>query len=410
MNLPLYIATRYLFAKKSHNVINIISAISCIGMAVGTAALVIILSIYNGFDNLVKGMLSTVEPDLMVVPSQGKFFVPESEAYDWAYDCPQVKNMCTVLQDNVFVCYDGHQGTALVKGVDDVYIEESKLADHIRDGEFTLSRGEIPYAAVGMGFARTMGISRHFISAMELFHPQRDAQYSALNPAGALRSVKVWPGCEFTINSEIDASLVIVQMDVMRELMGLYRNEVSAVEIRLKEGFTVSDLSYVRKGLQERLGEGFKVMDRTEQNPDLYRMLRYEKASVYLIMIFISLILGFSIFGSLSMLIIEKESDIATLRAMGADDRTVKRIFTFEGWMITLLGMVAGAAVGIVFCLLQKHFGFIRMPGNFVVDAYPVILQWSDVAICIASITLIGYIIAAIPAGKAVKSHREQAV
>lgn len=396
MKFPYFIALRYLFARKSHNVINIVSAISAVGMAVGTAALIIILSVYNGFGALVKSMLSSVEPDLVIVPSEGKFFVPEGPVYDWLYECPQVKNVSTVLQDNVFVEYDGSRGTALVKGVDEIYSEETPILDYVTGGEFRLSKGEVRYAAVGEGFASAMGIYHGFVTELDMYYPDREARYSALNPLGSVNVARVWPSCEFAVNSEIDASLVIVARDVMQGLLGV-EDEVSAVEIRLVDGSRAGDVSAVQKKVASLAGPQFKVLDRTQQNPALYRMLRYEKVAVYLIMVFIVLILGFSIFGSLRMLIIEKEDDIATLRAMGVSGRDARRIFTLEGWFITLSGMIAGLAVGVAFCLLQQATGLIRMPGTFVVDAYPVVLEASDVLISSISIAVMGYFIALIP-------------
>lgn len=399
MNVPPFIALRYLFSRKSHNVINIVSAISAAGMAVGTAALIIILSVYNGFDALVKSMLSSVEPDLMIVPREGKFFVPEGPAYDWLYDCPQVRNVSTVLQDNVFVEYDGSRGTALVKGVDDIYAHETPILDYVTGGEFTLAKGEVRYAAVGECFASAMGIYHGFLSELNMYYPDRDGRYSALNPMAAVNTVRVWPSCEFAINSEVDASLVIVARDVMQELLGV-EDEVSAVEIRLAHDSSPKDVSAVQKTVAELAGPQFRVLDRSQQNPALYKMLRYEKVAVYLIMAFIVLILGFSIFGSLRMLIIEKEDDIATLRAIGVSARDARRIFTLEGWFITLSGMIAGLVLGVAFCLLQQATGFIKMPGSYIVDAYPVVLEAGDVIVSAISIAVIGYLIALVPSRK----------
>lgn len=395
MNLPLFIARRYLFAKKSHNVINVISAISAVGMAVGTAALIVILSIYNGFDALVKSMLSSVEPDLMIVPSKGKFFTPEGPAYDWMYENPDISSVCTVLQDNVFFSYDSYQGTAMCKGVDIVYEEESPLIEYVTEGEWRLRMEERRYAAVGSGLARTAGMNVNFVSGISLYYPNGGTVISPLNPMGALNSEKVWPSCEFSVNADVDSRLMIVSRDVMCSLTGC-SDEVSAVEVRLAEGLGQRDCRRIARELSSLLGDGFRVQDRSAQNPQLYKMLRYEKLSVYLILLFVVLILGFSIFGSLSMLIIDKTADIETLRAMGAGHGVIRSIFTLEGWMITLLGMFSGAVIGVLFCLAQQKWGFIKMPGNYLVDAYPVILQPADVLICVVSIAALGYLIALI--------------
>ncbi|MCQ2186205.1 MAG: FtsX-like permease family protein [Bacteroidales bacterium] len=396
MKLPLLIASRYLFAKKSHNVINIVSAISCVGMAVGTAALIIILSVYNGFDALVKTMMSSVEPDLMIVPAQGKFFVPEGDAYAWAQDCPDIDYMCTVLQDNVFVSYDGKQTTALVKGVDEIYQQNSILNDYVCDGNFTLVIGERNYAAMGRSLASSLGLDIRFIAPLLLYFPQKDARISLLNPLASLHEERLWPCCEFAVNQDIDSKLIVVDQQVMRRLLSK-EDEVSAVEIRLSEGTSARRMGKIKKELQSRLSDGFRVLDRAQQNPSLYKMLVYEKAAVYLIMLFVVLILGFSIFGSLSMLIMDKSDDIDILKSMGMTLPDVRRIFCMEGWFITLLGMFAGLVAGVALCLAQEHFGLVSMPDNFIVDSYPVVLAWADVAFSALSIAVIGYFIALVP-------------
>ena len=396
MKLAPFIAKRYLFAKKSHNVINIISAISAIGMAIGTAALIIIMSVYNGFDSLIRSMLSNVEPDLMITPATGKVFVPEGETYDWIYDQPSVKNMCGVLQEQVFINYDGQQGLAKAKGVDWIYEDETPLKDHIRDGEFKLHRGDVPLASVGTGLAYSMGINPRFVSPIEIYFPSRTRRLSMANPISSIESIKVWPSSIFSVNNEVDAELMILPIEKMRELLE-YDDEVSAVEIRLAEGTDGKELKRLQKEISTMLGPDFKVKDRFQQNESLYKMMRYEKAAIYMILIFIIIIIAFNIFGSLSMLIIEKRGDIETLRSLGAHDRLIRRIFVLEGWMISLTGLAAGLVAGTVFALLQQHFGFIKMPGQFIVQAYPVILSWTDILLTVIGVAAIGYIIALLP-------------
>ena len=396
MKLAPFIAKRYLFAKKSHNVINIISAISAIGMAIGTAALIIIMSVYNGFDSLIRSMLSNVEPDLMITPATGKVFAPEGETYDWIYDQPSVKNMCGVLQEQVFINYDGQQGLAKAKGVDWIYEDETPLKDHIRDGEFKLHRGDVPLASVGAGLAYSMGINPRFVSPIEIYFPSRARRLSMANPISSIESIKVWPSSIFSVNNEVDAELIILPIEKMRELLE-YDDEVSAVEIRLAEGTDGKELKRLQKEISTMLGPDFKVKDRFQQNESLYKMMRYEKAAIYMILIFIIIIIAFNIFGSLSMLIIEKRGDIETLRSLGAQDRLIRRIFVLEGWMISLTGLAAGLVVGTGFALLQQHFGFIKMPGQFIVQAYPVILSWTDILLTVIGVAAIGYIIALLP-------------
>ena len=396
MRLAPFIAGRYLFAKKSHNVINIISAISAIGMAVGTAALIIILSVYNGFDSLVRSMMSNVEPDLMITPAQGKVFVPEGEVYDWIYDQPSVKNMCTVLQEQVFVNYDGQQGIALAKGVDWIYEDESPIRDYVLNGDFTLHKGDIPMAVVGAGLAYSMNINPRFISPIELFYPNRKDKISMSNPLASVEIVHLWPSCTFSINTDVDKELMIVPIKTMRELLE-YDQEVSAVEIRVVEGTDSKEIKRLQNEISARLGDGFKVKDRFQQNESLYKMIKYEKAAIYMILIFVIIIISFNIFGSLTMLIIDKKGDIETLRSLGAEDKLIRNIFILEGWMISLAGLAGGLVAGIGFALAQQQFGFIKMPGQFLVQAYPVILSWSDVLLTAAGVAVIGYLIALLP-------------
>lgn len=396
MHLPLFIARRYLFAKKSHNVINIISAISAVGMAIGTAALIIILSIYNGFDELVKSTLSNVEPDILITPAKGKVFIPEGEAFDRIKANPMIGEYDLILQENVFVDYDGHQGIAKAKGVDSAFEAESPLAEHITNGEFSLHKGQLPQMVVGAGLAYKMGMNPAFLASAELYFPIRDRNFSLANPAASIETVRMRPSGIFSVNQQIDDDLMIVPIEEMRKLLG-YEEEVSGVEIRLAEGSTAKDIRSAIKHIQKELGPEFKVLDRFRQNPSLYKMMRYEKAAIFLILIFVIIIIALNIFGSITMLIIEKKDDIETYRSLGATDQMLRRTFTLEGWLISLLGLAAGLVIGIGFSLAQQHFGFIKMPGSFLVNAYPVILQWQDVLATIIGVALIGYIIALLP-------------
>lgn len=395
MRLASFIAGRYLFARKSHNVINVISAISVVGMAIGTAALTIILSIYNGFDSLVRDMMGNLEPDILITPSKGKVFVPEGECYDWIYAQESVASMCTVLQEQVFISYDGHQGVAIAKGMDAIAQEESPIRENIRDGKFEFRHGDIPEGVVGVGLAYKMGINPRFLAPIQLYYPSRTRKLSPSSPSSSIEYINIWPSGLFSINSEIDNSYILLDIDKMRELLEYSGEEVSVVEIRMKDGCEARELKRVMDGISERLGEDFTVSDRFRQNESLYKMMKYEKASIYLILIFVILIIGLNIHASLSMLIIEKREDISTLRAMGAGEKLIRRVFVLEGWFISLLGLAIGLLMGLAFCLLQQRFGLISMPGNFVIQAYPVVLKGSDLLITALSVAILGYLIAA---------------
>ena len=396
MNLPLFIARRYLFAKKSHNVINIISAISAIGMAIGTAALVIILSVYNGFDELVRSTLGNIEPDILVTPMKGKVFTPEEEAMGKLSAVTGVKGIYNILEENVFVDYDEHQGVAKAKGVDSEYEKNSPLIGHMTAGEFSLHRGQIPQMVAGAGLAYKMGMNPAFLSSAAIYFPARDRNFSLTNPAASIESVSMRPAGIFTVNQQIDEELMILPLEQMRQLLG-YETEVSGIEIRLDEEASQKDLRKAINEVKKIMGPDFKVLDRFRQNTSLYKMMRYEKAAIFLILIFIIIIIAFNIFGSLTMLIIEKKDDIETFRGLGATGKMMRKTFTLEGWLISLLGLAAGLVVGISFALLQQKFGFIKMPGNFLVNAYPVIVQWNDILLTTVGVALIGYLIALLP-------------
>ena len=395
-NLPLRFALRYLFARKSHNVINIISGISVAGMAIGTAALIIILSVFNGFNKLVSDSLGDAQPDLVVKPAAGKAFVPDSTAFAWLYDQELVYNMSSVIEEQAFIAFDGKQSLARVKGVDSVFEEESPLQNHITDGIFSLHRGTLPRAVVGSSLAWSMDINPRFIAPLEIYYPDREGSISLSNPAASLRSTKVTVAGLFAINAELDAELVIVPIETMRELLD-YDDEVSAVEIRVVKGTADKALNGLAAELAERLGPGYEVLDRYRQNEALYKMMRYEKLAIYMILIFIVIIIAFNIYSSLTMLIIEKKDDIGTLHSLGAPESLTRRIFLLEGWLISLLGLVIGLLLGIAFVLLQQKYGLIRMPGSYIISAYPVILKASDILWTVVGVALVGYLIALLP-------------
>ena len=394
MKLPLYIAKRYLFARKSHQVINIISAISAIGMAIGTAALILILSVYNGFDKIIEDNISDLDPDILVTPRAGKTFLLQGDAVDWVLSNPEIASVSSVIEDNVLLSYGANQVIARAKGVDEVYEEESALRDHLTEGEFMLRRGDLAYGSFGGGVAQSLGVHPRFVDPVTLYYPNRNAPVSAANPAASLHSGKVLTGSIFSISSTTDNELVIVPIETMRSLLDCGA-EISALELRTDGRASRRLISEVA----ERFGADFLVLDRYRQHPSLYRMMRYEKAAIFLILLFVVIIVAFNIFGSLSMLIIEKREDCLTLEALGASDRLIRRIFLLEGWLTALLGAAAGVVAGVLLALGQQRFGWIKMPGGFLMDAYPVILKAPDVVLTALSVALIGLLISALALG-----------
>ena len=389
MKPDLYIARRYLVARKSLGVIHAISVISAIGMAVGTAALIIILSVYNGFDKIIKQSLSDLAPDVLVTPAQGKYFVPEGPAFEALLADARVAQAYSVVEEQVFATYAGRQELARAKGVDTAYEADSRLADYVVEGKFALHDGDVPQAAVGVAFARKLGLRTRFLDPLVLYYPRRGARVALAGPGAALGSVKLAPAALLSVNATADEELVLVPIAQMRALLGLTDRQVSGLELRL----TAAPDSRTLRSFQELLGPDYVVRDRIRQQPALYKMMRYEKLAIYLILLFVVLIIASNIFGSLSMLSIAKREDMETLRALGANERLVRRIFVFEGWLVSLCGLAVGVVAGVALTLVQQHFGIIKMPGGFFLQAYPVVLQVSDLLWTVLGVGAVGFVI-----------------
>lgn len=396
MKLPFFIALRYLFARKSHNVINLISAISAAGMAVGTAALVVILSVYNGFDALVRENLSDLDPAVRIEACEGKFFVPSDSLKQALSADPRVASWGPVLEENLFLRYGDAQALVFAKGVDETFVSRSRLSQHCTAGDFTLAMGERPMASVGVALAWNTGIRPQFLTPLELWFPDPDAQISPRNPSAAMRSEKLGVSSLFTLSADIDAKLVVVPFEVMERLLQSKSQpgRASALELSLVD----ESPRAVRRFLRDWADTpGLVFKDRYAQHETLYRMMRFEKAAIYLILLFVVLIIAFNIFGALSMLVLEKRDDIRIFAAMGATPALVRRIFVLEGWLISLLGLAVGLLLGTGLVLLQQATGFVKMPGNFLVSAYPVILSPWDLVCIAVGVAVVGYVIALLP-------------
>ena len=394
MKLSRFIARRYLFAKKSHNVINIISIISAAGIAIGCAALVIILSVYNGFDGVVRDLNDAATADVLVTPVRGKVFVPD-ERFDAFREDPRVKAVCGVLEESVFVQYGDRNKVVVARGVDSLYEQVTALRDHLVEGDFSLTYGDLNQVVLGRLVAMELGVRTTFLQPLTAWFPSRTRQVDLLNPLASLRQEKLHPAGIVSLEQNFDQKYLFMPLPALRELLE-YQDEVSAVEIYLTpQGLDRKGMASreVLSQLKASLGDDFLVRDRQQQNTTLYKLLIYEKVAIYLILLFVMLIISFNIYGSLSMLIIEKRDDIATLQAMGADDALVGKIFVREGWMISLLGIAVGVGIGLLVCLLQQHYGFVKMPGNFVVDAYPVVVQPLDIVLVVGGVAFIGWLI-----------------
>ena len=394
MNTTFFIARRYLFARKSHNVINIISVISAAGIAVGCAALIIILSIYNGFDDLLKGMFESYTPDVVITPRHGKVFAPDGDALAALNAREEVSSVCEILEETVFIKYGEREAIVTARGVDSLYQEVTELDRFIVQGSFEINDGEIDQIVLGAAIAQDLRINTNFVTPLEVYFPSRTARFSLADPTAALKKVRVYPSGTISIEKQFDEQYVYMPIGALRRLLE-WDKEVSSLEVRVKPEFVTASGS-ISKSLQNDIagifGDGFSVRNKYQQNESLYKMMTYEKLAIYLILMFVVLIISCNVFGSLSMLIIEKQEDIEILRSMGADNKMINRIFTTEGWMISLLGAAAGVFLGLLVCLAQQYLHLVRMPGNFIIPYYPVKLQLTDLLLVFVSVAAIGYL------------------
>lgn len=394
MKLSVYIAKRYLFAKKSRNAINVISGISAAGVTVGTMVLIIVLSVFNGLEEMVNSLFSTFDPDLEVRVDTGKVFTPAEEQLASLHEVEGVAGFSLVLEENSLLRYDDRQYIATVKGVDESYAEITGLDSVMWDGEFLLrAESGRPHAVVGLGVANRLGIGVSFITPLIIYLPERLGRVS--NPANAFVRRYIYPSGIFSIEQEYDSQYLYVPIEVMRELL-MYTDEVSSIEIKYSPGYDNED---VQPAVEDVFGPGYTVKNKYQQQEIFYKVMQSERLAIFFILTFIILIASFNIIGSLTMLIIEKKRDITILHNMGATNRLIKRIFIFEGWLISILGAVTGLLLGFIVCLLQQQFGFVKLQGEtLIIDAYPVVMQAADFIAVLVTVLVIGYLAAWYPA------------
>lgn len=393
MNFPFYIARRYLFSKKSHNAINVISAISVCGVALATLALVCTLSVFNGFQDLVTTFFTAFDPQLKITAVRGKVFDGQDKRVLQLKKMPDVEVYSESLEDNVMVQYQGRQAMAVVKGVEDNFDQLNPIDSILFGrGDLLLHDEVVDYAIPGIQLLSTLGSGIRFLDPLEIYAPRRGAKVNMANPSTAFVTGNLFSsGLVFAVNQEkYDASYILTSIDFARRLFQ-YTTEVSAINLKLKAG---ADTDAVKKHIQDLLGDDFLVQDRYEQQADTYRIMEIEKLISYLFLTFILMIACFNVIGSLSMLIIDKRDDVVTLRNLGASDRQIVRIFLFEGRMISFFGAFAGVVLGLLLCWLQQEYGLIALgsSGSFVVDAYPVSVHASDVLLIFITVLLIGFL------------------
>lgn len=403
MNFPFFIARRYVFSKKSTNAINVISAISVVGVAVGTMALVIVLSVFNGFHDLVASFFTNFDPQIELVPTQGKTAPADDPVLDQIRKMPEVSVHTDVLEDQGLAVYGDRQQMVTVMGVDENFTQLTNISDILYgDGEFSLQAANLFYAIPGIRLAQDMGLGARFEGYLKLYAPVRRGQITELaDPSeGFVVDSLISPGVVFAVNqAKYDRDRVICSIGFARRLFD-QDGMLSSLQIRLKPG---SDLGAVKKQMREIVGSKYRVLDRFEQQSDTFNIMQIEKVLAYVFLTFILMVACFNIISSLSMLIIDKKADAVTLRNLGATDKQIRSIFLFEGRIISAIGAVVGILLGLLLCWLQQEFGLVHMgdsAGSFVVNAYPVSVHYDDVAIVFVTVLLIGWAAAWIPTRK----------
>jgi len=391
LKLSFYIAKRYLFSKKSHNVINVISLVAVCGVAIATLATVCILSVFNGFRGLVSEMFSSFDPELKITVVQGKVFDPTTEVFLEIRSLPEIDLITESLEDNVLVRYRERQVPVVLKGVSNNFDRLVPIQNVLFDGEFRLENEASALANIGIGIAGVLGLYINFSFPMEIYAPKRNVKVNMANPMASFNMEYAYVSSIFKVDQSIyDENYVIVPLKLAHSLFD-YTTEVSAWELRLKNA---ADIPAVQKKIRRLLGNDFRVENRYEQQKEAFRMINIEKWITFLMLCFILLIAAFNIVGSLSMLIVDKQENINTLRNLGADNRLISRIFLFEGWMISAVGAMAGILLGTLLCLGQQYFGWIKLgnAGAFAVDAYPVRVMLGDLIIILIAVLIIGFL------------------
>ena len=392
MNFPFYIARRYLFSKKSTNAINVISMISMAGVVVATMALIIVLSVFNGFHDLVATFFTQFDPQLKVVPVEGKDAPSDDPVLTEIRQQPEVDVATESVEEMALAIYEGHQAMVTVKGVDDNFTELTHINEIVYgDGEFQLHAADLEYGTLGIRLAQELGTGARFGNYLHVYAPRREGQLDLSNPQdGFVVDSLISPGVVFaTRQGKYDKSYILAPIGFARRLFE-QQGMLTSLELRLKAG---SDLEAVKKRMRSIANGKYKVLDRFEQQADTFKIMQIEKFIAYIFLTFILIVACFNIIGSLSMLIIDKREDVVTLWNLGANDRQISSIFLFEGRLIVAIGAIVGVALGLLLCWLQQRFGLVGMGGSsgmFVVNAYPVSVHYQDVLLVFFTVLVVG--------------------
>lgn len=397
---PFHIAWRYLFSKKGHNAINIVSGISAAAVSVVTAAMICVLSVMNGFGVLVERMFSEFDPILLVVPAEGQTLRTDTLPIASLYAREDVDAVSMQLEQTALIRYKDHQVPARVMGVDSIFTRTANIDSIITDGFYSVWDGAFDRAVLGRGLAAQIGMNAHFTGALHLYAPERTGKLNMLRPDKSLRHEYAFIAGTFAINQlEYDDQLLLVSLPLAQRLFDYDEHTASALRITPKDKSQISNL---KSQIAKTLGSEYKVLDRYEQQADFFRILRIEKLLTVFLLVFILLIASFNIIGSLSMLIIDKREDIRILSHLGADEPVIRCIFLLEGWLISSLGTLIGLVLGVAVCLGQQHFGWLKLgSGNeYIISAYPVVVQWTDILLVAAIVLALGFVAAWYPSRK----------
>ena len=394
MNFSFYIARRYLFSKKSTHAINVISLISVLGVAVATMALVVVLSGFNGFSDLVASFFTNFDPQLKIEATKGKAMPADDPLLVKVKHLPGVEVATECVQDQALAVYHDKQAMVTVKGVEDNFDSLTHISNILYgDGDFTLHVANLQYGVIGIRLAQDLGTGVTWQDYLQIYAPQREGQYDASNPTNAfVKDSLVSPGALFQVKqSKYDQGYIITSIDFARRIFNR-QGEITSLELRIKPGV---DIDNAKEEIQAMVGDKYKVLDRYEQQADTFNIMRIEKLFAYVFLTFILMVACFNIIGSLSMLIIDKKNDVITLRNLGATDGQIRRIFLFEGRMISAAGAVIGIVLGLILCWLQQTYGLVQLgdqAGNFVVNAYPISVHPEDILLIFLTVILVGWL------------------
>ncbi|MCI0921503.1 FtsX-like permease family protein [Sphingobacterium rhinopitheci] len=392
LRIPFLFAYRYLFSKKSVNAINIISFISFIGVLVSSAALVIVLSFYNGMEQFILSMYSNFTPDLRIEPTEGKTFDAKTIVFENLKNNPEVKNYSESLEDKILLQYDNKQFVGQLKGIEEESFTKLNEDDILQNGIFSIMEDSVPRALIGAQIQANLQIPiSNFFNTIELYFPRKGISLNNINPLDDFNIRNIGVNGILTYQPEFD-NLVLVPMEFAREILG-EDQKISAIEIYLKDKKSTTD---IQNNLEKELKDQFKVKNREQQNPTLYKTIKSEKWIVFFILTFIGIIAIFNIIGSLTMLVIDKKDDMKVLQHLGAERSTIERIFFIEGLMIALLGSIVGIVIGYIFCKLQEQFGFIRTGegAGSLIDIYPVDIRLLDFILVFGTVFILSSLVA----------------